>query len=444
MRGARHVCHTRVVVSSSEVPRASVGASSPVTFDDVEAARRTIAGAVQRTPTVPSVTLSALSGCELWLKLENLQFTASFKERGALNKLSSLNPEERARGVVAASAGNHAQAVAYHARRLGIAATIVMPETTPFIKVSNTEVLGARVLQVGETVDGASDKARQLAEDEGLVLVPPYDDPFVIAGQGTCALELLEDAPPPDVIVVPVGGGGLISGIALVCERLAPLTKVIGVQAERFGAMVRQFERVRRPPDALAAIPDVEDVTLGPFGADTLADGIAVKKPGKLTSEIVIREVDRMLLVDEAFIERACNELLEYEKTVAEGAGAAGLAAVLQYPELFAGKRVACVISGGNIDPRVMADTIYRGLARTGRLARLRVDVKDLPGSLADITRIIGDAGANIVEVVHERVFLASPARRTRLSIEIATRNRAHVQRVADSLRRSGHEVDVL
>ncbi len=430
------------VVESSSSPTAPAG--SEVTFADVERAREAIRTAVSRTPTVHSRTLSDITGAEVWLKLENLQFTSSFKERGALNKLLSLSEEERRRGVVAASAGNHAQAVAYHARRLGMEATIVMPETTPFIKVSNTEVLGANVVQVGETVDGAREHAAKLARERDLVLVPPYEDPHVIAGQGTCALEMLEDAPIPDDVIVPVGGGGLIAGISLVCAHLAPSARVVGVQAERFGAMVRRFEQARRSPDVIADIPDVEEVTLGPFGADTLADGIAVKNPGRLTTQIALAHVDRMVLVQEAFIERACNELMELEKTVVEGAGAAALAAVLQAPSDYAGRRVLCVVSGGNIDPRVMADTIYRGLARTGRLARLRVDAKDLPGSLAAITRIIGDAGANIVDVVHERVFLASPARRTRLSIEIATRNRAHVDRVACMLREAGHDVDVL
>lgn len=415
------------------------GAPSSPTFADVERAREVLADALVRTPTVHSKTLSELTGAEIWLKLENLQFTASFKERGALNKLLSLDPDQRRRGVIAASAGNHAQAVAYHARRLGVAATIVMPMTTPFAKLTNTEVLGASVIQYGDTVDEAQAHARQLGVDLGLSWVAPFDDPQVIAGQGTVALELREDAPPLDDVVVPVGGGGLISGMALVLDAMSLQTRVVGVQAERFCAMARAFDSrhsgAEPPPPARAP-------NLGPFGADTLADGIAVKSPGQLTRPLILKHVHDMLTVSEVSIERACNELLELEKTVAEGAGAAGLAAVLQHPARFAGRRVAVVISGGNIDPRVMADTIYRGLARTGRLARLRVDVKDLPGSLADITRLIADAGANIVDVVHERVFFASPDQRTRLSIEIATRNAHHVARVVTALEAAGHRVD--
>ncbi len=409
-------------------------------LEAVREAQRRNQGLILRTPTQLSRTLSELSGCELWLKFENLQFTASFKERGALNKLLSLSDEERSRGVVAASAGNHAQAVAHHARRLGIAATIVMPCSTPFAKVAHTEVLGAEIEQVGETVDDAAKRAAQLVDERGLVLIPPFDDPLVIAGQGTLALELFEDAPHPDVLLIPVGGGGLISGVALVAKAVSPSTRVVGVQAERFCAMTKLFERQLQ---GVSVVDEpLPDPVLGPFGADTLADGIAVKSPGKLTRRIILDHVDEMLRVDEGNIERACNSLLELEKSVAEGAGAAGLAAALQYPERFAGKRVATIISGGNIDPRVMADTIYRGLARTGRLARLRVEVKDLPGSLAEITRVIADAGANIVEVLHERVFLASPSQRTRLSIEIATRHSRHVERVVHLLRAAGYEVE--
>jgi threonine dehydratase len=417
--------------------------SAAPSLEDVRQAHACVASAITRTPTLRSATLSEICGCEVWLKFENQQFTASFKERGALNKLLSLNEAERSRGVVAASAGNHAQAVAYHARRLGIAATIVMPETTPFSKVSNTLLLGAEIEQVGETVDDARRRAAELVSERNLVLIPPFDDPRVIAGQGTIALEMLEDAPAMDAVVVPVGGGGLISGIALTLKALSPETRIVGVQAARFCAMAQRFEQSRAASGSSEAPRPLVHPVLGPFGADTLADGIAVKTPGELTGPIILRHVDEMLLISEASIERACNDLLELEKTVAEGAGAAGLAAVLQYPERFSGQRVACVISGGNIDPRVMADTIYRGLARTGRLARLRVDVKDLPGSLAQITRLIADAGANIVEVLHERVFLASPDQRTRLSIEIATRGRSHVEEVVALLRARGHGVEV-
>jgi threonine dehydratase len=411
-------------------------------IEDVRRAQAAIAGAVIRTPTRHSQTLSQITGTELWFKFENQQFTASFKERGALNKLISLTEEERNQGVVAASAGNHAQAVAYHARRLGVAATIVMPLSTPFIKVSHTEVLGARIVQVGDTVDESRARASELAKEQGLIQVPPFEDALVIAGQGTAALELLEDAPAPDVIVVPVGGGGLISGIATVVRALCPATKVVGVQAERFSVMAGLFAAARNPQPQL----DNNSKSAPPrrFGVDTLADGIAVKVPGQLTRRLIIDTVDEMLTVSERFIEQAVNQLLELEKTVAEGAGAVGLAAVLQHAARFRGQRVACIISGGNMDPRVMADTILRGLVRTGRLSRLRVDARDLPGSLADITGTIADSGANIVEVLHERVYLTSPDRRTRLSIEIATRHRTHAEQVAAALRATGHDVELL
>ncbi len=398
-----------------------------------------ISADIQRTPTRHAQTLSGVLGAQLWLKFENLQFTSSFKERGALAKLLSLTPEETKRGVVAASAGNHAQAVAHHARRLGIHATIVMPRTTPFIKVSNTEVLGADIVQVGDTVDAARERAAEMAQEQGLVAIPPFDDPLIIAGQGSVALELLADAPPLDAVVVPVGGGGLISGIALAVKALAPQIQVVGVQAERFCAMSHMFWETH----GQQSTGDVAHPSLGPFGADTLADGIAVKTPGLLTRSIIESHVDEMLLVGEVALERACNELLELEKTVAEGAGAASLAAVIEHPDRFAGRRVACIVSGGNIDPRVMADVISRGLARTGRLARLRIDVRDLPGSLAEITRLIADTGANIVQVMHERVFLASPTHKTRLSVELATRHAQHVSQVVAALRDAGYEVDV-
>lgn len=416
-----------------------------VNLEGIDAARRRLDGSLVHTPTRHSQTLSELTGTQLFLKFDNLQFTGSFKERGALNKLLSLSPEERARGVVAASAGNHAQAVAHHARRLGIAATIVMPTTAPFVKVSGTEVLGAKVVQVGQTVDAASEHARELAEREGWVPVHPFDDPWVINGQGTLALEVLAAVDALDVILVPVGGGGLISGIATACKALRPEIAVWGVQSAQFARMTALFAARKLVAMGQAAQTEAHEAqarpSQGPHGADTLADGIAVKSPGALTRPIIERLVDGMLVVGEGALERACNELLELEKTVAEGAGAAALAALFEHPGLFAGQRVACVVSGGNMDPRVMTDTILRGLARTGRLSRLRVDVRDLPGSLAEITRIVGDAGANIVDVRHERVFFASPTMRTRLSLEIAARHTAHAEQVADALRRAGHDV---
>jgi threonine dehydratase len=411
------------------------------TIADIRAAHARIAPLIVRTPTRRSNTLSELYGAELWLKFDNLQFTASFKERGALNKLLSLTHQERERGVVAASAGNHAQAVAYHARRLGMAATIVMPVTTPFIKVTNTEVLGATVVQHGYSVDDARQRARELAETENFVPIPPFDDTLVIAGQGTLGVEFIEDSTPLDVMLVPVGGGGLMAGVVTAVKALSPSTQVIGVQAERFCAFTRWIQAQRS--GAAGDDTPLAHPSLGPYSVDTLADGIAVKTPGGITREITSKLVDDMLLVSESALERAVNDLLEFEKSVVEGAGAAALAAVIEHRERFAGKRVGCVVSGGNIDPRTMADIVMRGLVRAGRLARLRIDVRDLPGSLAELTRIIAEAGANIVDVVHERVFMTSPMQRTRLSIEVATRNHAHARRVAESLRAAGHEVEI-
>jgi threonine dehydratase len=413
---------------------------SPPDISEILAARARLGDAIVRTPTRHSLTLSQIYGAELWFKFDNLQFTSSFKERGALNKMLQLSDAQLRRGVIAASAGNHAQAVAHHARRLGTSATIVMPTTTPFLKVTNTQVLGATIVQHGTTVDEAQAEARRIAREQQLVPIPPFDDPFIVAGQGTLAVELIEDAPPLDVLVVPVGGGGLISGVAIATRALSPQTRIIGVQVERFSTMTQLLHDKKR---GFEPNPDAsEHPTLSPFGADTLADGIAVKSPGTLTRHIVEDLVDDMLLVTEAALERAVNDYIQFEKTIVEGAGAAALAAVSEHNHEFAGKRVACVVSGGNIDSRALADTIMRGLARTGRLARLRMDVRDLPGSLATLTRIVADAGANVVDVSHERVFLATSAQRTRLSIEIATRDHAHVERVVQALRDAGHDVE--
>lgn len=408
---------------------------------EVLAARARLGNAVVRTPTRHSVTLSQIYGAELWFKFENLQFTASFKERGALNKMLQLSEAELRRGVVAASAGNHAQAVAHHARRLGTSATIVMPTTTPFLKVKNTQVLGATIVQYGTTVDEAQTEARRIAQEQHLVPIPPFDDPFIIAGQGTLAVELIEEAPSLDALVVPVGGGGLISGVAIAMRALSPQTRIIGVQVERFSTMTQLLHERKRGTGTNPRAS--EHPVLSPFGADTLADGIAVKSPGVLTRRLIEDMVDDMLLVTEAALERAVNDFMQFEKTIVEGAGAAALAAVSEHGHAFAGKRVACVVSGGNIDSRALADTIMRGLARTGRLARLRMDVRDLPGSLATLTRVVADAGANVVDVSHERVFLAASAQRTRLSIEIATRDHTHVEEVVQALRDAGHDVEV-
>ncbi|MCU1346099.1 MAG: ilvA [Acidimicrobiia bacterium] len=390
-----------------------------------EAAQR-IAGHVVRTPTLHSETLSDIVGCNVWLKFENLQFTASFKERGALNKLLQLDPDERRRGVVAMSAGNHAQGVAHHARRLAIPATIVMPEFTPHVKVRNTEALGATVVLHGASLREARQRALELADAAGLVWVHPYDDSAVMAGQGTVALELLEDAPALSAIVVPVGGGGLLSGMAVVCRALSPTTELLGVQSELF-------------PSAVAALHGEVAVCGGP----TIAEGIAVADVGLLTMPVINELVDDVVTVSEARIEQAVNLLLDIEKTVVEGAGAAGLAAVLDRPAHFAGRAVGLVLCGGNIDPRLLAQVIMRGLVRAGRLTRIRVDLTDAPGALARVSAIIAALGGNIVEVSHQRMFSVLSARAVVLEVTVETRDAGQATAILESLRASGHHVEV-
>ncbi len=392
-----------------------------VTIDDVRAAAARLAGEIERTPSSPSHTLSAVLGTEVVLKFENLQFTASFKERGALNKLLSLTDAQRARGVVAMSAGNHAQAVARHATRLGIDATIVMPATTPFVKVHRTEVLGARVVLVGQGLDDAAAAAVRVAQDEDRVLIHPYDDPAVIAGQGTVALELLEDHPDLEVLLVPTGGGGLLSGMAVVAGALQPGLRVIGVQSDRWPSMV--------------AATTARDL---PIGGSTLADGIAGPTAGALTQRLVAAHVAEVRTVSDESVEAAVNLLLEIEKVVVEGAGAAGIAALLEHPSIGIGRRVGVVLSGGNIDPRLLASVIMRGLVRGGRLARLLIEVTDAPGSLGTVTTVLGAAGANIVELTHERMFLDVPARSAELEVVVETFDHHHLERVIAALAEAG------
>jgi len=401
-----------------------VDATLPVTFEDVQAAARAIEGAVLRTPTARSRTLSAITGADIVVKFENLQFTASYKERGALTKLLSLTEDERARGVIAMSAGNHAQALAYHGRRLGIAVTIVMPAHAAFTKVAGTEALGARVVLHGRDVGEAAERARQLSRDEGLVWVPPFDDPAVIAGQGTVALELLDDAPPLDVLVVPVGGGGLISGMAIATKALAPHIEVIGVQAERY-------------PSMLAALDGREH----PVGGLTLAEGIAVPRAGELTTQIVRALVDDLVTVSEPRIEQAVNLYLEIEKVVSEGAGAAGLAAVLADPDRFRGRTVGLVITGGNIDLRTLSTVILRGLVRSGRLVRLTIELDDVPGALGRMTSTIADEGGNIVEVAHQRLFSDLSITSAAVEVAVETRDAEHANRLVEGLRAAGLRV---
>jgi len=391
------------------------------TLADIRAAAEVIDGAVERTPTHYSRTLSKLAGCDIYLKFENLQFTSSFKERGAVNKLMSLTPEQRTRGVVAMSAGNHAQAVAYHGGRLGIPTTIVMPEFAPFVKVKHTRGFGAEVILYGATLDEGYDRAREIADTEGRTLVHPYDDPKIIAGTGTIGLELLTDAPEIDTIVVPVGGGGLISGISIAAKTLKPDVRIFGVQA--------------------ALYPSMYDAVKGaslPCAGQTIAEGIAVKKPGKFTQAIIDELVDDILLVSEEQIECALTTLLEIEKTVVEGAGATGFAAVMANPGLFRGRKVGIILSGGNIDMRLLSNMILRELSREGRLLSVIVEIEDRPGVLAKIATLVGQAGGNILEVSHNRMIMDLNAKSADLGMVIETRDAAHADEIRQKLMEAG------
>jgi threonine dehydratase len=392
-----------------------------ITLQDVRAAAAVLAGNIVDTPCLHSRTLSDITGAQVFLKFENHQFTASFKERGALNKLLSLTPEQRARGVIAASAGNHAQGVAYHARRLGIPAVIVMPRYTPGVKVVHTRGHGAEVILHGELFDEAKAHALEVARARGLTMIHPYDDEKVIAGQGTVALEMLEAHPDLEVLVVPIGGAGLISGMAIAAKGVQPSIEVVGVQTLRF-------------PSMYCAVKGIASE----FGATTIADGIAVKEPGKLTLPIVRELVSDILLVGEGDIEQAIVLLLEIEKTVVEGAGAAGLAAVLANRERFRGRRVGLVLSGGNIDPLMLAAIIERGMVRTGRLSRLTVELRDLPGTLAKVTACIAEQNANIQEISHQRAFTSLPVQSVEVEFVLETRDHDHVQQVVAALAAAG------
>ncbi|HWM83880.1 MAG TPA: threonine ammonia-lyase [Pseudolabrys sp.] len=406
----------------SDNPPVTDTATHAVTFADVEAARHAIAGQVLRTPLLPAPRLSALTGTEVFVKYENLQATNSFKERGALAKLLSLTDAERRRGLIAMSAGNHAQAVAYHGARLGIPVTIVMPVTTPFVKVEATRAHGAEVVLHGDTVADAQERCEELAAARGLTLVHPYDDPRVIAGQGTLALEMLEDAPDLDMLVTPVGGGGLISGVAIAARTVKPGIAVLGAEARLYPAMW----------DALRG---------GnlPVGGPTLAEGIAVKNVGRLTLPIVRDLVADIVLVDEAHLERAVNALMILQKTVAEGAGAAGLAALLSEPERFRGRRVGIVLSGGNIDPRILASVMMRELQRESRIFSFRLTIPDRPGVLGQIATRLGTLGANILEVDHKRKLLDVPAKGAKLDVTVETRDVQHAQEISDALAAEGY-----
>jgi threonine dehydratase len=396
------------------------GAGLPIGFADIAEAREREGGRL-RTPQAHSATLSRLTGAEITVKFENLQFTASFKERGALNRLLLLTGEERARGVVTVSAGNHAQAVARHAAALGIRASVVMPTTTPLTKVERTRVLGATAVLEGDTFEEASAAAERLAALDGQTLIHPYNDPAVMAGQGTLAIEMLEDDPGLEVIVVPVGGGGLLAGVATAVHHLSPDVDVVGVQSERYCGMAAAL--LGRPSGS---------------GGPTVADGIAVGKPGALALQVARALVDEILVVGEAAIERAIGAYLELEKVVAEGAGAIPLAAVMEHRHRFAGRRVGLVLSGGNIDLRLLADVVLRDLARSARLAWVRLEVPDLPGTLALLAGIVARGGANIVEVVHRRHHTSLAPRGTEVDLQLETNGPEHLQAVVSGLRAAG------
>ncbi len=403
----------------------AVQATDLLTLADVRAAAERIAGHVVRTPTLHSKTLSAITGANIWLKFENLQFTAAYKERGALNALMQLTQEQGARGVIAASAGNHAQGLSYHGTRLGMPVTIVMPRTTPTVKIMQTEAVGGKVVLEGETFDEAYAHARKLETELGLTFVHPFDDPHVAAGQGTVALEMLEDAPEIDMLVVPIGGGGLLSGMGTAARGIKPDIGLIGVQAELFPSMFAKLKRLDMP-----------------CGGDTLAEGIAVKEPGKFTSQVLAAIVDDIVLVDEPSLESAVALLLQIEKTVVEGAGAAGLAALMRHREMFVGRNVGVVLCGGNIDTRLLANVLLRDLARSGRLARLRIRLQDQPGALFNVARIFDQQRVNIIEVYHQRVFTTLPAKGLITDIECEARDRAHLDRLIAALRAAGYDTN--
>lgn len=410
--------------SKEGLARAESASKPAVTLSDIEAAAARIKGAVIDTDFDHARTLSSLTGAEIWLKFENLQFTGSYKERGALNRLLLLDAAQAKRGVIAMSAGNHAQGVAYHARRLGIPATIVMPEGTPTIKVENTRGHGAEVIVAGATLEDSAATALSLGAERKLFFLHPFDDPGVIAGQGTIALEMLEARPDLDVLVVPVGGGGLISGMAIAAKALKPKIEVVGVEASLYPSMYNRLKGANLI-----------------VGGDTLAEGIAVKSPGTITQAIIREVVDDIVLVPEPAIERAVALLIAIEKTVVEGAGAAGLAAVLSDPKRYSGKKVGLVLCGGNIDSRLLASVLTREQAREGRLSRLTIDIPDQPGQLARVSAVIGGAGANIIEVYHQRVFTDLPAKGTELHLVIETRDRTHLMTTIERLKEAGYPV---
>lgn len=399
----------------------------PVTFKDIQKAAKQLEGKIIRTPSLPSPVLSDLSGADITLKLENLQLTGSFKPRGAYIKLAGLSDKEKKAGVAAASAGNHAQGVAFHARNLGIKATITMPEGTPFTKVGRTEALGAKVVLAGEGLAEAREAAQEQADANGQVFFHPYDDEDIIAGQGTVGLELLTDFPDLDVLVVPIGGGGLMAGSAIAAKAIKPDIEIIGVEAALYPSMSQ-------------ALKGQESTGKG----QTIADGIAVKTPGELTKPVIAEWVDDILLADEAALEQAIQTYLENQRLVVEGAGAASLAAVLENPERFQGRKVGLVVSGGNIDSRLLSSILMRGLVREGRMVRLRVEITDAPGVLSKVSGLIGDNGGNIVEVYHQRLFYDVPVKQAEVDVVLETVDSGHVREIMDQLEKAGFPVRLL
>ena len=398
-----------------------------IEYPDVQAAAVRLQGQLLDTPCVASKTLSDITGAQVFLKFENLQFTASFKERGACNKLAQLSAEQSAKGVIAMSAGNHAQGVAYHAQRLGLRAVIVMPRFTPGVKVERTRGFGAEVILHGDTLEESRNYAVEMSEREQLTFVHPFDDEAIVAGQGTVAIEMLQQVPDLDTLIIAVGGGGLIAGMATVAKALHPQMEVVGVQTARFPAMVNAIKGTSHPQ-----------------GTSSIAEGIAVGTPGRITQEIIANRVDDLVLVAEGDIEQALVMLLEVEKTLVEGAGAAGLAALLKYPERFKDKRVGLVLCGGNIDPLLLAAIIERGMVRAGRLARIRVSARDIPGSLARITATVAQAGANIDEVHHQRAFTTLSAQNVEVELVVQTRGHDHVKDVIAALQTAGFDAQVV
>ena len=396
------------------------------TADDVRAAAERIEGRITRTPLIHAQKLSALTGADIWLKLENLQYTGAYKERGALNKLLLMSDADRKRGVIAASAGNHAQGLARHAGMLGVPAVIVMPVTTPDVKVRQTRALGAEVVLTGHDFDEAKTSAAQIQKERGLTFVHPFDDPDVIAGQGTVALEMLADGPKFDAMIVPIGGGGLVSGMSLALKDAAPQTPIVGVQAALFPSMLNAMDGGARET-----------------GGNTLAEGIAVKEAGALTRRIVRENVDDIVLVDERILERALSMLMMDQKVLVEGAGAAGLAVMLADPARFKGKTVGLVLCGGNIDARLLSMILMRDLARSGRLARLRVQLLDMPGQLVRVATIIANNDGNVIDVGHHRTYSDLPAKMTCMDVTIDTQGQDHLNRIIENLRQEGYEVEI-